>query len=65
MIPDVSGVPMGASDPVPYALTNVDAFGIHWATCPVCGLKIRLRHKKDFESYSKREYAEHYKETHR
>lgn len=51
------------------------AFGIPWAReefvgrrfyaiCPRCGLRIEQVERKDFESHTGREYAEHYDAEH-
>ncbi len=44
---------------IPYA--RVEARGGRWfAICPACNAAIELREMKDWESFTKREYAEHY-----
>ena len=45
---------------VPYARANEDGT----KTCPRCGANIRQTQRKDFESYSGSEYADHYDALH-
>ena len=35
-----------------------------FAICPLCGERIRCRALKDFESYTKEEYADHVDKSH-
>lgn len=45
---------------IPYAYQNED----NTVTCPFCGARIREVERKDFESFTGREYAEHYTREH-
>lgn len=45
---------------IPYARQNDDGT----VTCPKCGERIRQGERKDFESFSGREYATHYEAEH-
>lgn len=36
----------------------------YWKVCPICGLEIDSFERKDFESFTGREYAEHVKLVH-
>ena len=45
---------------IPYAAANDDGS----VTCPVCGARIVPTERKDFESFTGREYAEHYAAEH-
>ncbi len=52
---------------VPYARQTVIDFGdrsVVVATCPRCNQKVELTERKDFESMSGQEYADHYHERH-
>lgn len=55
--------------PVPYAHMEYDDDPRHkggWVKiCPECGVRIPLKERKDFESFTGREYAEHYEQEHR
>lgn len=48
---------------VPYAKREF-VLGRMYAICPMCDKRILLVKRKDFESYTGQEYAEHYKEYH-
>jgi hypothetical protein len=48
---------------IPYAAQHVRR-GRIYCTCPKCGLSIALTERKDAESSTGREYAEHYAATH-
>ena len=50
---------MAAHIGIPYART-VEVEGRWFAICPACDEHIELLERKDFESFTKREYAEHY-----
>ena len=48
---------------VPFVLGDLrkDKKGMYLdVTCPKCGVVVSCRERKDFESFTKREYAEHY-----
>ena len=45
---------------VPYAEQIEIGEGNYAEVCPVCGLAIPLAERKDFESFTGREYADHY-----
>jgi uncharacterized Zn finger protein (UPF0148 family) len=45
---------------VPYARQNEDGT----VTCPNCGKRIRQTERKDFESFTGHEYADHYDAEH-
>jgi hypothetical protein len=54
---------------IPYAhegwLRLPNVAGLQWyALCPDCGELIRCSERKDFESFTKVEYHEHWKEEH-
>lgn len=49
---------------IPYASRHVDDDGQWYCVCPECGQRIDLNQRKDFESLSGREYAEHYEDHH-
>lgn len=49
---------------IPYAF-EISRDGERYKECPVCKELIGpLRHRKDFESFSGREYQEHYRDQH-
>jgi hypothetical protein len=48
---------------IPYARHEFDADG-EYVVCPVCSQHVRLEERKDFESFTGREYADHYAERH-
>ena len=48
---------------IPYAFEDEDNDGV-FVTCPECKAKIRLRARKDEESFERTEYAQHYEEKH-
>ena len=48
---------------IPYA-RRVEIDGAWYSICPRCEAKIELRERKDFESHSGREYAEHFAAEH-
>ena len=59
-------------DSIPYAyhheVVTIDDVPVHvaWVVqCPVCGAFIEEKEKKDFESHTGSEYAEHYEQQHR
>lgn len=47
---------------IPYAFSVLGKNNV--VECPVCKIHIELKQKKDFESNSINEYAEHYKKEH-
>jgi len=47
---------------IPYAFHDLDDPGV--VICPVCSKRIRLTRRKDEESMSGDEYAQHYQEEH-
>lgn len=49
---------------IPYA-DRVQVLGEWCSICPACKRAIPLKERKDFESFSGREYAEHYVTEHR
>jgi DNA-directed RNA polymerase subunit RPC12/RpoP len=49
---------------IPYASTKQDAKKRWYCECPVCGEKILLKKRKDFESFTKEEYGRHYADKH-
>lgn len=49
---------------LPYARVEMDDEGRFLKICPECGERIVLIERKDFESFSGREYAEHYDRAH-
>ena len=50
---------------IPYARHERDPLNGRWvAVCPTCGERITLKHRKDFESFSGREYAAHHAQRH-
>jgi hypothetical protein len=48
---------------IPYATKEQDEHG-WYAICPICDIHIYLTERKDFESFSAREYADHYAAEH-
>ena len=48
---------------VPFAKTIIVGRKAH-KVCPTCGEHVALKEKKDFESYSGKEYVEHFKAKH-
>ena len=48
---------------VPYA-ERIEVDGAEYAKCPMCGQHIRLQVRKDFESFSGAEYAQHVEVNH-
>lgn len=48
---------------IPYAVQRVRR-GRLYCTCPKCGVEIALTERKDAESSTGREYAEHYAAAH-
>jgi uncharacterized C2H2 Zn-finger protein len=59
----IDGRPYRPAFGVPYARAGVRGRN-GTATCPRCGLVIVLRERKDFESMTGSEYAEHYNAEH-
>jgi hypothetical protein len=51
--------------PIPYA-NRVSKIDGHYSICPEpgCGAEIRLRERKDFESYTGAEYERHFRVEH-
>lgn len=49
---------------VPAAMRYTFRDGQDAAECPVCGERIALYKRKDFESYTNEEYVEHVKRRH-
>lgn len=49
---------------VPYAKRIVDDDGCWYAICPDCREGIELTERKDFESFTGSEYADHYEREH-
>ncbi len=50
--------------PIPYAMVDWPKSGAPVAVCPKCQKRIPLKEMKDFESFSKMEYAAHYEAEH-
>jgi hypothetical protein len=48
---------------IPFALQLRDAAGAY-VRCPVCNVRVNLIERKDFESFTRREYAQHYAAKH-
>jgi len=48
---------------IPYAQKVLEGRKM-FAVCPVCGERVHLKKKKDFESFSGIEYAAHYEAKH-
>jgi hypothetical protein len=53
----------GETMAVPYAPLEFEC-GMAYVDCPMCGARIGLAARKDFESYSMSEYAAHVAATH-
>ena len=49
---------------VPYARGDFRPDGMFYKTCPECGAEIDCHERKDFESFSGIEYAEHVEQEH-
>lgn len=49
---------------VPYAFPPTANGPWDVVVCPVCGLRIQLVQRKDWESFTHQEYVQHYEEQH-
>lgn len=49
---------------VPYAPVEREPDGSWVKVCPACGKRVTLVERKDFESFTGKEYAEHYTREH-
>lgn len=61
---EITTAPQRPSFGIPYASKRQDSAGRWYCDCPVCGKRIALKKRKDFESMSGAEYAAHYAAEH-
>jgi len=57
----VNPQPTGETMRKPIPFVPMQQEGKHWVKqCPVCGLKVTLKKRKDAESFTSEEFAAHY-----